>query len=80
MCVCVCGGGGGGGGSALLMEKRPLVGSEIYDICMQCHLYNSFDSVGLKKKWKPKLIRSDFEAVVVEIGRHFLPDRKKNIE
>ena len=24
-----------------------------------------------------KLIRSDFEAVVVEIGRHFLPDRKE---
>ena len=22
-------------------------------------------------------IRSDFEAVVVEIGRHFLPDRKE---
>ena len=30
-----------------------------------------------RKKWKPKLIRSDFEAVVVEIGRHFLPDRKE---
>ena len=58
------------------MEKDPLVSSENYDIRMQCHLCNSFDSVKLKK-WKPKLIRSDFEAVVVEIGCYFLPDRKE---
>ena len=43
------GGGGGGGGAALLMEKHPLVSSENYDIRMQCHLCNSFDSVELKK-------------------------------
>ena len=29
------------------MEKRPLVRSENYDIRMQCHLCNSFESVGL---------------------------------
>ena len=60
------------------MEERTLVSSENYDIRMQCHLLvcNSLYSVGLKK-WNPKLIRSDFEAIVVEIGRHFLPDRKE---
>ena len=57
------------------MEKRPLVslGNTIFR--MQSGLRNSIDSRG--SKWKPKLKRDDFEAVVVEIGRHFLSDRKK---
>ena len=36
------------------MEKRPLVSSETYDIRMQCHLCNSVDFVGLKKKMETK--------------------------
>ena len=40
-------------GRSILMENRPLVSLEKYDIRMQCHLHNSFVSVGLKKNGNP---------------------------
>ena len=64
-------------GGALLMEKHPPVSSENYNIRMQCHLCNSFDSMGLKKKvnqisYDPILKSSLLKSVAI-----FYPTEKK---
>ena len=59
------------------MEKCPLVSSENYDIRMQCHVCNSFDSVGLKKNGNQNSYDPIFKPSLLKSVAIFYPTEKK---